>query len=76
MPMKSVGYVEALRAHCSTNPSDSYFYFLDEEAKPRDFNQSCTVIAQVPIMFRSIRDRSTSDIYQRLLMGVEMSWKD
>ncbi|KAE8678943.1 PR5-like receptor kinase [Hibiscus syriacus] len=76
MPIKSAGYVKASRARCSTNPTGSYFYFLDEETKPPDFDQSCTVIAQVPIMYRSIRGLSTSDIYERLLMGVEMSWKD
>ncbi|KAK8994813.1 hypothetical protein V6N11_045882 [Hibiscus sabdariffa] len=75
-PMKSARYVEASRARCSTDPLDSYFYFLDEETRPPDFNPSCRVIAQVPIMFPNIRGLSTSVIYQRLLMGVEMSWKD
>ncbi|KAL4341171.1 hypothetical protein GQ457_08G020310 [Hibiscus cannabinus] len=75
-PMKSARYIEASRARCSTDPLDSYFYFLDEETRPPDFNPSCRVIAQVPIMFRNIRGLSTSVIYQRLLMGVEMSWKD
>ncbi|XVF00120.1 hypothetical protein REPUB_Repub03eG0257800 [Reevesia pubescens] len=74
-PIKSSRYINASPAPC-TNITSSYFYFLDQETKPPNFNQSCTVIANVPIMLRNINGLSTSDIYKKLLLGFEMSWKD
>ncbi|XP_017980344.1 PREDICTED: rust resistance kinase Lr10 [Theobroma cacao] len=77
-PIKSSIYVDASRCspiNSSSHPP-SYFYFLDQETKSPDFNESCTVIAQVPIMLKNIRGLSTSDIYRKLLPGFEMSWKD
>ncbi|XP_022717815.1 rust resistance kinase Lr10-like [Durio zibethinus] len=74
-PVKSSLYVDASR--CTNSYSlhpPSYFYFLDRETSSLDFNQSCTVIAEVPIMLQNITGLSTFGIYERLLMGFELFW--
>ena len=74
-PVKSSLYVEASRCtNTSSHPSSSYFYFLDRKTRASDFIQSCTVIAEVPIMVNNITGLSTWQIYEKLLMGLEFSW--
>ncbi|WRX28150.1 Wall-associated receptor kinase [Theobroma cacao] len=55
---------------------NSLFYVSNERTPPGDFNQSCIVIAQVPFMFENIIGLSTSDIYEKLLLGYEITWRD
>ena len=47
-PTKSSLYVDASRCANSSSRPSSYFYFLNENTQPSDFNQSCTVEAEVP----------------------------
>ncbi|XP_022717422.1 rust resistance kinase Lr10-like [Durio zibethinus] len=72
--MKSSLYVNACRCSNSYSHPPSYFYFLDENTRPSDFNPSCIVIAEVPIMLGNITGLSTSDIYEQLLQGYELVW--
>ncbi|XWS10810.1 hypothetical protein CRYUN_Cryun38cG0029900 [Craigia yunnanensis] len=74
-PMESWFYVDASRCSNSSSHQSTYFYFLDEDTPPRDFNQSCTVVANVPSMLGTISGLSTLDIYEKLLMGFELSWQ-
>ncbi|XP_022751555.1 LEAF RUST 10 DISEASE-RESISTANCE LOCUS RECEPTOR-LIKE PROTEIN KINASE-like 2.4 [Durio zibethinus] len=76
-PSKSSIYVDASRCpNSSSDPSSaSYFYFLDEQTAPRDFNPSCTVIATVPIRVQNITGMSTLGIYENLSLGFELSWR-
>lgn len=68
-------YVDASR--CTTNTISSYFYFLDRETPPREFNENCTTIAEdIPVMIKSITGVSTLDIYQNLSMGFDLYWED
>ncbi|PPR84027.1 hypothetical protein GOBAR_AA36684 [Gossypium barbadense] len=53
---------------------DSYVYFLDQNTPPSDFNQFCTVEAEVPIMVDNIIGMSTQDIYNKLSEGIVVSW--
>ncbi|XVF18367.1 hypothetical protein REPUB_Repub11eG0015400 [Reevesia pubescens] len=75
--MKSSLYVDASRCANSSSRPSSYFYFLDSETPPSDFNQSCTVEAEVPIVvdYNTIAGMSTVDIYKELSMGFELSWE-
>ena len=76
---KSSLYLDASR--CTTNssshPPNSYLYFLDGVTKPRDFNPSCTVIAEVGTngFINISTGMSTLEFYQILLMGFELSWR-
>ncbi|GMJ05347.1 hypothetical protein HRI_004203900 [Hibiscus trionum] len=73
-PMKSSSYINASR--CATSswqpPASSYFYFLPMEYPAGEFDESCTVDAKVPIMVQNVSGMSTSDIYQKLLLGFEI----
>ncbi|XVF79242.1 hypothetical protein PTKIN_Ptkin14bG0205200 [Pterospermum kingtungense] len=70
----SSAYVEASR--CRTN-SSSYFYFLDQKTPPRDLKEFCTIIAKnIPVMMKDITGLSALDIYQKLLMGIDLFWND
>ncbi|XVF79244.1 hypothetical protein PTKIN_Ptkin14bG0205400 [Pterospermum kingtungense] len=75
-PVKSSIYVEASRCTNTSShpPPSSYFYFLEKETRPSEFNRACTVIAEVPVMAKNITLLSTSEIYQKLSMGFEFSW--
>ncbi|EOY13644.1 Uncharacterized protein TCM_032266 [Theobroma cacao] len=75
-PMKSSLYVDASRCPNRSSHPPTYFYFLDEGTLPVDFNQFCTVEAQVPVWLQNISNMSTSDIYKKLLLGFELSWID
>ena len=73
-PIKSSLYVDASR--CSSSHPSSYFYFLDQETPTHDFSQFCTTIAVgIPVMIQNITGLSTSDIYEKLLMGIDLSWQ-
>ncbi|XVF18375.1 hypothetical protein REPUB_Repub11eG0016000 [Reevesia pubescens] len=76
--MKSSLYVDASRCANSSSRPSFYFYFLDSRTPPSDFNQSCTVEAEVPIMVynNTIAGMSTVDIYKKLSMGFEPSWEN
>ncbi|XVF18517.1 hypothetical protein REPUB_Repub11eG0028800 [Reevesia pubescens] len=80
MNNSSVKYINASRCSTSTNQYSSsptppnYFYFLDPTTAPSDFDQSCIVEAQVPIMLDNISGLSTFDIYKKLMMGVQLYW--
>ncbi|EOY13485.1 PR5-like receptor kinase [Theobroma cacao] len=68
-------YIDAFR--CTNNTASSrpaYFYFLDGNTTASDFDESCRVEAQVPIMLANITGRSTFDIYTKLLTGFQLSW--
>ncbi|XVF18382.1 hypothetical protein REPUB_Repub11eG0016600 [Reevesia pubescens] len=75
--MKSSLYVDASRCANSSSRPSSYFYFLDSRTSASDFNQSCTVEAEVPIVVdnNTIAGMSTVDIYKKLSMGFELSWE-
>ncbi|XVF18373.1 hypothetical protein REPUB_Repub11eG0016000 [Reevesia pubescens] len=74
--MKSSPYVDASRCANSSSRPSSYFYFLDSKTPASDFNQSCTVEAEVPIEVNNntIAGMSTVDIYKKLSMGFELPW--
>ncbi|XVF18521.1 hypothetical protein REPUB_Repub11eG0029200 [Reevesia pubescens] len=82
MNNSSVKYINASRCSSSTNQYSSsptrpnYFYFLDRRTAPSDFDQSCIVEAQVPIMLDNISGLSTFDIYKKLMMGVQLDWSE
>ncbi|EOY13647.1 PR5-like receptor kinase [Theobroma cacao] len=75
-PMKSSLYVDASRCPNRSSHPPTYFYFLDQGTRPVDFNQFCTVGAQVPVGRENISNMSTVDIYKKLLLGFELSWVD
>lgn len=72
--MNSSAYIDACRC-TTTNRSNStnFFYFLDGGTPPSDMD-SCTIEARVPIMLLNISGLSTFDIYNNLMMGVQLSW--
>ncbi|KAL4311637.1 hypothetical protein GQ457_01G002860 [Hibiscus cannabinus] len=72
-PIKSSQYIEASRCSIKSNAS-SYFYFLDEGNSRSDFDQSCTVEAEVPISVYNISAMSTLDIYKKLSQGIFLRW--
>ncbi|KAH1120665.1 hypothetical protein J1N35_003825 [Gossypium stocksii] len=47
---------------------------LNQDTPPSDFNQFCTVEAEVPIMVDNIIGMSTLDIYNKLSEGIVVSW--
>ncbi|XVF18384.1 hypothetical protein REPUB_Repub11eG0016800 [Reevesia pubescens] len=75
--MNSSLYVDASRCANSSSRPSSFFYFFDSETPVSDFNQSCTVEAEVPIVVdnNTIAGMSTLDIYKKLSMGFEPSWE-
>ncbi|XP_017979828.1 PREDICTED: LEAF RUST 10 DISEASE-RESISTANCE LOCUS RECEPTOR-LIKE PROTEIN KINASE-like 2.2 [Theobroma cacao] len=74
-PIKSSLYVDASRCPDRSFLPPTYFYFLDQQTKPRDFDQFCTVEARVPVELENISNVSTLDIYEKLLLGFELSWR-
>ncbi|XWS10805.1 hypothetical protein CRYUN_Cryun38cG0029400 [Craigia yunnanensis] len=74
-PTKSSLYVDASRCANSSYRPSSYFYFIDGNTQPSDFNQSCTVVAEVPITVNNISGMSTLDIYKKLSKGFLLQWK-
>ncbi|XVF18524.1 hypothetical protein REPUB_Repub11eG0029500 [Reevesia pubescens] len=83
MNNSSVKYINASRCS-STNDNQysssptppNYFYFLDQRTAASDFDRSCIVEAQVPIMLDNISGLSTFDIYKKLMMGVQLDWSN
>ncbi|TYJ48172.1 hypothetical protein E1A91_A01G042000v1 [Gossypium mustelinum] len=67
-PMNSSSYINASR--CPTR--SSYFYFFDSKTTLGNFSESCTIDALVPIMVHNISGMSTSDIYEKLLLGFDL----
>ncbi|XWS10581.1 hypothetical protein CRYUN_Cryun38cG0008600 [Craigia yunnanensis] len=74
-PTKSSLYVDASRCANSSSRPSSYFYFMDGNTQPSDFNQSCTVEAEVPITVNNILGMSSLDIYKKLSKGFLLSWE-
>ncbi|XVF79259.1 hypothetical protein PTKIN_Ptkin14bG0206900 [Pterospermum kingtungense] len=70
-PMNYSMYINASR--CSTPPS-SNFYFLDTSTPPLYMDQSCTIAAVVPFMLQNISGLTSSDIYKKLFLGIEIDW--
>ncbi|OMO92615.1 NB-ARC domain-containing protein [Corchorus olitorius] len=59
-----------------TNIGSSYLYFLNHQTPPQELNQFCTVIDRIRITaVNNITGLSTSDVYQKLSMGFELSWE-
>nr|KJB17939.1 hypothetical protein B456_003G025800 [Gossypium raimondii] len=76
--MESRIYIDASRCingSGSSSSQQSYFYFLVGRTPPSEFDPSCTVVARVPGDFRNISGLPTSDVYEKLSKGFEMSWR-
>ncbi|KAK8603233.1 hypothetical protein V6N13_085426 [Hibiscus sabdariffa] len=54
--------------------SYDYYHLHDEETSTSDFDQSCTVEAEVPISVYTISTMSTLDIYKKLSEGTFLTW--
>ncbi|KAG8502390.1 hypothetical protein CXB51_000453 [Gossypium anomalum] len=67
-------YINASRCFSFPPTNNNYLYFLDGGTVPSAFHPSCTVEALVPIGLNNIGGLSTFDIYQKLMMGVPISW--
>ncbi|KAL1146000.1 hypothetical protein V6Z11_A11G339600 [Gossypium hirsutum] len=80
-PVNSSIYVDADRCRNRSSdsfPTGSFFYFLDRDTTfPRDFDQSCTVVADwIPIKVKkNITALSTAEVYEKLSMGFELTWR-
>ncbi|KAK5786940.1 hypothetical protein PVK06_041590 [Gossypium arboreum] len=81
-PVNSSIYVDADRCRNRSSdsfPTGSFFYFLDRDTTlPRDFDQSCTVVADwIPIKVKkNITALSTAEVYEKLSMGFELTWSN
>ncbi|MBA0734988.1 hypothetical protein Gogos_018873 [Gossypium gossypioides] len=76
--MESRVYIDASRCingSGSSSSQQSYFYFLVGRTPPSEFDPSCTVVARVPGDFWNISGLPTSDVYEKLSKGFEMSWR-
>ncbi|TYJ47244.1 hypothetical protein E1A91_A02G174700v1 [Gossypium mustelinum] len=76
--MESRVYIDASRCingSGSSSSQQSHFYFLVGRTPPSEFNPSCTTVARVPGDFRNISGLLTSDVYEKLSKGFEMSWR-
>ncbi|KAK5843589.1 hypothetical protein PVK06_006046 [Gossypium arboreum] len=76
--MESRVYIDASRCingSGSSSSQQSHFYFLVGRTPPSEFNPSCTTVAIVPGDFRNISGLLTSDVYEKLSKGFEMSWR-
>ncbi|GLT55627.1 hypothetical protein SLA2020_287310 [Shorea laevis] len=74
MPISSSLYVDA--SNCTNSPSSlhTYFFLFNNQTKLSDFNESCRIEAQYPVMLSSISGLSASDIYLQMLMGFELKY--
>ncbi|MBA0643365.1 hypothetical protein Goklo_027664, partial [Gossypium klotzschianum] len=75
--MESRVYIDASRCingSGSSSSQQSYFYFLVGRTPPSEFDPSCTTVARVPGDFQNISGLPTSDVYEKLSKGFEMSW--
>ncbi|GKV31336.1 hypothetical protein SLEP1_g40032 [Rubroshorea leprosula] len=74
MPISSPLYVDA--SNCTNSPSSphTYFFLFNNQAKLSDFNESCRIEAQFPVMLSNISGLSASDIYSQMLMGFELNY--
>ncbi|GKV46678.1 hypothetical protein SLEP1_g53654 [Rubroshorea leprosula] len=74
MPISSPLYVDA--SNCTNSPSSphTYFFLFNNQAKLSDFNESCRIEAQFPVMLSNISGLSASDIYFQMLMGFELNY--
>ncbi|MFQ6623538.1 hypothetical protein Gotur_004469 [Gossypium turneri] len=71
-------YIDASRCingSGSSSSQQSYFYFLVGRTPPSEFDPSCMAVARVPGDFRNISGLPTSDVYEKLSKGFEMSWR-
>ncbi|GKV25654.1 hypothetical protein SLEP1_g35053 [Rubroshorea leprosula] len=75
MRMNSALYVDASNCtNSSSSPHTYFFLFNDSQTQVSDFNESCKIEAQFPVMLSNISGLSASDIYDDLLMGFELNW--
>ncbi|GLT55615.1 hypothetical protein SLA2020_287200 [Shorea laevis] len=74
MPMSSLLYVDASNCTNSSSSAHTYFFLFNSRTKLSDFNESCRIEAQFPVMLSNISGLSASDIYLKMLMGFELSW--
>ncbi|GLU11986.1 hypothetical protein SLE2022_405190 [Rubroshorea leprosula] len=72
MPMSSSLYVDASNCTDSSSSAHTYFFLFNSQTKISDFNESCRIEAQFPIMLSNISGLSASDIYLKMLMGFEL----
>ncbi|GKV46654.1 hypothetical protein SLEP1_g53631 [Rubroshorea leprosula] len=76
MPMSSSLYVDASSCTDSSSSAHTYFFLFNSQTKLSDFNESCRIEAQFPIMLSNISGLSASDIYLKMLMGFELTgWR-
>ncbi|GLU11994.1 hypothetical protein SLE2022_287050 [Rubroshorea leprosula] len=76
MPISSPLHVDA--SNCTNSPSSphTYFFLFNNQTKLSDFNESCRIEAQFPIMLSNISGLSASDIYLQMLKGFELNYWD
>ncbi|GLT61351.1 hypothetical protein SLA2020_340640 [Shorea laevis] len=74
MPISSPLHVDA--SNCTNSPSSphTYFFLFNNQTKLSDFNESCRIEAQFPVMLSNISGLSASDIYLQMLMGFELKY--
>ncbi|GLU24399.1 hypothetical protein SLE2022_403360 [Rubroshorea leprosula] len=72
MPMSSSLYVDASNCTDSSSAAHTYFFLFNSQTEMSDFNESCRIEAQFPIMLSNISGLSASDIYLKMLMGFEL----
>ncbi|GKV46684.1 hypothetical protein SLEP1_g53660 [Rubroshorea leprosula] len=74
MPISSPLHVDA--SNCTNSPSSphTYFFLFNNQTKLLDFNESCRIEAQFPVMLSNISGLSASDIYLHMLMGFELKY--
>lgn len=69
--MNSSNYVDA--SVCSN--STSYFFMFTQQSRVSDFDESCRIEAQFPFLASNITALSAYDVYNKLLLGFELSWQ-
>ncbi|GKV46642.1 hypothetical protein SLEP1_g53616 [Rubroshorea leprosula] len=75
MRMNSALYVDASNfTNSSSSPHTYFFLFKDNQTQVSDFNESCRIEAQFPVMLSNVSGLSASDIYDNLLMGFKLNW--
>ncbi|GLT61336.1 hypothetical protein SLA2020_340520 [Shorea laevis] len=74
MPMSSSLYVDASNCTSSSSSPHTYLFLFNNQTKLSDFNESCRIEAQFPVMLSNISGLAASDIYLQMLMGFELDW--
>ncbi|GLT61343.1 hypothetical protein SLA2020_340580 [Shorea laevis] len=74
MRMNSALYVDASSCTNSSSSPHTYFFLFNDQTKLSDFNESCRIEAQFPVMLSNISGLSASDFYRQMRMGFELEW--